>query len=158
MTRNARIVWLAAAAVLCPMAVMAQGAEPPFRPYIVETDDLAIRESVPVRHIFGAKFTADLSVGQVKALRRQGLDVQAVQLFEPTKLAKCDQWPSCKNGGGGGTDATRTVFPDDQTPWGTEVAYNDPTVLTTSGGTLVWVAVLDTGVHREHLDLTNRAQ
>ena len=164
MIRGARIVLLAAVVALCPLAVMAQRAEPPFRPYIVETDDLAVRESVPVRHIFRGKFTADLNVGQVRALRQQGLKVNPVQLFEPTKPpGKCDPWPECKNGDGGGTgdggtDATRTVFPDDQTPWGIEVVYNDPVVLATSGGALVWVAVLDTGVHKEHLDLKNRVE
>ena len=85
-----------------------------------------------------------------------------MQLFEPTKPpGGCTPWPECKNGDGGGdggTDPARTAFPDDQTPWGIEVVYDDPGVLTTSGGGNVWVAVLDTGVFKEHLDLKNRVE
>jgi len=56
------------------------------------------------------------------------------------------------NGGDGETRAG----PSDQTPWGIEKVYNDKTITSTSGGLGIDVAVLDTGVYKEHLDLAAR--
>ncbi len=130
------------------------------RPFIVHSDDSALMASLPMRHVFAGRFTADLTLGQAHALGLQGLRVEPVKLFHPTKPpGSCDPWPECKNGGGdgGGTaDPTRTIFPDDQTPWGIETVYNDATIAATSGGAGVNVAVLDTGVYKDHLDLNRR--
>lgn len=50
----------------------------------------------------------------------------------------------------GGTAGT---LPSDRTPWGIQAIYNDPLIASTSGGSGVVVAVLDTGVYRTHPDL-----
>ncbi|WP_442599387.1 S8 family peptidase [Neobacillus sp. D3-1R] len=48
--------------------------------------------------------------------------------------------------------------PSDQTPWGIEAIYNNPTIQTTSGGAGVKVAVLDTGINLNHKDLTGSTE
>jgi subtilisin len=48
--------------------------------------------------------------------------------------------------------------PSNQTPWGIEAIYNDPSIQKTSGGSGVKVAVLDTGVNINHKDLTGSAE
>jgi subtilisin len=54
--------------------------------------------------------------------------------------------------------ATRDVTPSDQTPWGIEAIYNDETISSTTGGKGIRVAVLDTGVFIDHLDLSGNAE
>ncbi|WP_223591848.1 S8 family peptidase [Neobacillus bataviensis] len=53
----------------------------------------------------------------------------------------------------GGTVATA---PSDQTPWGIQAIYNDSGIQATSGGDGIIVAVLDTGVKKDHKDLLNQ--
>lgn len=55
-------------------------------------------------------------------------------------------------------DVTKSALPSDQTPWGIEAIYNDPAMLKTSGGNGIKVAVLDTGVYTNHLDLSGSAE
>ncbi|WP_246943959.1 S8 family peptidase [Bacillus pinisoli] len=57
----------------------------------------------------------------------------------------------------GTATGTRTVVPNDQTPWGIEAIYENPTIQTTTGGSGVKVAVLDTGTIN-HVDLTNNLE
>ena len=112
-------------------------------------------------HEFDNGFTADLSPGQVKAVEVLGailgLSVEPVQLYQVTAPpSACSPWPECKNGGGDG--GTRTYYPTDQTPWGIEMVYNNPAIGPTSGGLGIDVAVLDTGVYKDHLDLFRRVK
>ena len=57
-----------------------------------------------------------------------------------------------------GSEATRTVAPSDQTPWGIEAIYKDASITRTSGGNGIRVAVLDTGVKIDHPDLAGSAE
>ncbi|HYK74663.1 MAG TPA: S8 family serine peptidase, partial [Pseudoneobacillus sp.] len=50
------------------------------------------------------------------------------------------------------------VGPSDQTPWGIQAIYNDPAIQKTSGGNGIVVAVLDTGVNKDHVDLVGATQ
>ncbi len=53
---------------------------------------------------------------------------------------------------------SRSATPSDQTPYGIEQIYNDSTISSTSGGDGIDVAILDTGVYKDHPDLTNRVE
>lgn len=113
-------------------------------------------------HQFENGFSADLAPGQVKALEVLGslfgVTVEPVELYHVSgPPGKCSPWPSCKDdGGGGGGDVSRPAVPSDQTPWGIEKIYNNSAIVSTSGGAGVDVAVLDTGVNKNHLDLSRR--
>lgn len=48
--------------------------------------------------------------------------------------------------------------PSDRTPWGMEAIYNDSSIQSTSGGSGIKVAVLDTGVNINHTDLAGSAE
>ncbi|MER2261172.1 MAG: S8 family serine peptidase [Psychrobacillus sp.] len=45
-----------------------------------------------------------------------------------------------------------------QTPWGIKAIYNNSSLTSTSGGNGINIAVLDTGVNRNHTDLVNRVE
>ncbi|MHC0037659.1 S8 family peptidase [Pseudoneobacillus sp. C159] len=48
--------------------------------------------------------------------------------------------------------------PSDQTPWGIQAIYNDAAIAKTSGGSGIKVAVLDTGVFTNHIDLAGSGE
>jgi subtilisin len=56
-----------------------------------------------------------------------------------------------------GIEAMATI-PSDQTPWGIQAIYNDAAITKTSGGNGIKVAVLDTGVFTNHIDLAGSAE
>ncbi|MBG9586136.1 S8 family peptidase [Cytobacillus firmus] len=49
-------------------------------------------------------------------------------------------------------------YPSDQTPWGIASIYNNSSITSTSGGSGIKVAVLDTGVYTGHIDLEGSAE
>ncbi len=110
--------------------------------YHVKSRSGALRTWLGVNHEFPSGFTTDLSEGQLRALDAMGVEVEAVPLWHIEAPR------------GGAT--SRTATPSDQTPWGIEKVYNNSTVASTSGGAGVDVAVLDTGVNKNHLDLRRR--
>ncbi|MFZ3589537.1 S8 family peptidase [Bacillus sp. DJP31] len=90
-------------------------------------------------------FTTDVTEKQLEALKKN--KKLSVELVEQVSLdAKPDN------------TASRTSVPNDQTPWGIEAMYEDANILTTSGGSGIKVAVLDTGVHKTHVDLTSNIE
>ncbi len=159
--RRVFIAMLAAVSValLVSTPIIAEGGGSDRAPYIIFSDEPTLKGAFGVRHNFPGMFTTNLSPGEVRMLSRFGFKTERVKMYHISKPpGACDDWPKCKNGGGddgGGGDA-RLYFPDDQTPWGIETIYDDTGIASTSGGSGINVAVLDTGVYKDHLDLTSR--
>ena len=167
--RISGIAAVAAMALLLVMLLAAPLSAETGGRYFISGDDAGVaRALVGVRHNFDNGFTQDLTDGQLRAIEmlsaRLDITVAPVALYELAKPpGGCEPWPECKNGDGGGddggtTDPARPATPSDQTPWGIEMIYNDASVAVTSGGAGVDVAVLDTGVNADHLDLVQRVE
>jgi subtilisin len=157
------LVLLGVALFIMPgMLTVASGSDEPTR-VLVKTDDPALeavlKNTLDVRYDFGdLGFTTDLTSKQVRDLQRQGVEVEEVPVYSIMKPpGGCEPWPECKNNGNGNGEA-REFFPNDQTPWGIEMMYDDASLVSTSGGAGVDVAVLDTGANTDHLDLKARVE
>lgn len=140
------VSYLSIISLIGAMAPLA-GAEGQGR-YFVKSSDHALREKHGVQHEFAHGFTADLTESEAVALSASGVELEPVELLR--LLDHRDGHTSGKPGSGA------RVVPSDQTPWGIEKVYNDAALTATSGGAGVEVAVLDTGVNKNHLDLKRR--
>lgn len=115
--------------------------------YFVKTTNPFWQRSFGVRHLFDDGFTADLSGIQAALARLFGVEVEPVLQLHVSPDGNIETR--------GGTQKSRPL-PSDQTPWGVQLIYNDSAISQTSGGLGVNVAVLDTGVLKNHSDLKNR--
>lgn len=108
-----------------------------------------VKENVSVRWDFGNKgFTSTVNSQQYQALlKNKNLTIERVP---EVKLAPSVE-TTVKPGGSKGS------VPSDQTPWGIEAIYRDLDIATTSGGSGIKVAVLDTGVIN-HADLARNIE
>ncbi|WP_026585010.1 S8 family peptidase [Bacillus sp. J33] len=104
-----------------------------------------------VRWDFGQKgFTTTVNAKQYQALlKNKNLEIDRV---DQVSLSPVSKEAAAKPG----TEAA--AVPSDRTPWGIEAIYNDSTVQSTSGGSGIKVAVLDTGVFTSHNDLAGQAE
>lgn len=114
--------------------------------YFVPSTRTFWRNAMGARHVFEDGFTTDLSDFQLRIARFAGLrpvlvkkfnilaDVQAVESVSPTPQ----------------------TAPTEGVPWGVRAMLNDEKLTQTSGGEGVTVAILDTGIDREHPDLNSR--
>ncbi len=160
--------------------ISAQNVDTTPESYYIHSDSLMLKGLIDVKHDFGNVFSADLSKGQLKAIQIMGIKTEPVGIF--TIIAEGDPCRNDKDCGEGeycdkseavrgmgecalieddgeeepDPEPTRECYPSDQTPWGIERIYNDNTIESTLGGAGINVAVLDTGVMQEHLDLKNR--
>ncbi len=129
--------------------------------YLINTHDQGLKNVFGVRHNFDVGFTTFLNEHQVAALERAGLGIEKVPAYDITKPSgSCEPWPECKKSSGddGGSDTTRTSPPSTQIPWGIDKIYKDTLVVASaipSSNSGINVAVLDTGVNKNHLDLKN---
>src|SRR5690606_38179157 len=57
-----------------------------------------------------------------------------------------------------GTVTPTAEYPSQQVPWGIKAIYNNSSLSTTTGGAGINIAVLDTGVNVNHLDLVNTVE
>ena len=116
--------------------------------YLVKSHNPVLKNFLETRHSFDSGFTAKLNEHQIAGLQKARIDVEAIPLYQITKPpGSCTPWPDCKNGGGEDPDTSRQVFPQNQIPYGVAMMNGG------SGGAGVTVAVLDTGVFKDHLDL-----
>jgi subtilisin len=82
-------------------------------------------------------------------LNNKNLQVEKVPVMTIDSRVDADGKPD--------SEAMATV-PSDQTPWGIQAIYNDAAIAKTSGGNGIKVAVLDTGVFTNHIDLAGSAE
>jgi subtilisin len=113
-------------------------------------------EKVKAKQTYGSRwdfgndgFTTTVNESQYNALlKNKNLTIQMV---EEVSLDRAEV--KAKPG-----DVTTQALPIDPTPWGIQAIYNDSSVQQTSGGSGINVAVLDTGVYTNHIDLAGSAE
>ncbi|MEK7516900.1 MAG: S8 family serine peptidase [Patescibacteria group bacterium] len=141
-----------AAAVLAAALVvgwgMPVGADQNGTRYLVRSSDAALEGRFGALHRFEQGFTTNLRSDEVAELAASGVEVEPVLLYH---LATPPEWAEARARSG-----SVRLTPSDRTPWGIEKMYNNPALAATSGGTGVDVAVLDTGVNKNHPDLSRR--
>ncbi len=98
--------------------------------YLVKSNDESLKSGKDVRHDFDNGFTADLTNTEANELRSRGIEVEAVPLRHITAKPGSS---SCN--------------PAEEFPWGVRMVNGG------SGGDGAVVAVLDTGVKKDHPDL-----
>ena len=123
-----------------------------------------VKSTFAVQHEFEDGFTVAVSAKGLAALEKiPGIDLKPVPLYHVLEKPGCEcdndgicepeigEHPSCcadcKGGGEEPTPPERACYPSEERPWGI-VKVNGG-----SGGAGVKVAVLDTGVYKDHLDL-----
>lgn len=125
----------------------AVGAEGQAR-YLVRSNDAGLKARHGVAHEFVNGFTTDLTDTEAAELNRSGVQIEPVTLLRLLEAKEAR--------GNGKPSSNVRLVPADQTPWGIEKVYNDSAIAVTSGGAGVDVAVLDSGVNKNHRDLSRR--
>jgi len=151
-------------AILSVTLVSATPTNPGIIRVFVHSDNPIIRGLLDVQHEFPNGFSAKVSEAQLGLLNVLGIETEQVQLYHVTGRPTCNdngvcepelgENPSCGDCKPSEEEppANRTCYPDNQMPWGI-LRVNGG-----SGGADIDVAILDTGVYREHLDLTRRIE
>ena len=144
--------------------------------YLVKSNNGMLKMMYGVQHNFDKGFTTELTKGQSKVLEKLGVEVEKVELYQITGKPVCGDGicqgnepktcpedcgnpePFCGDGICNGEETSencpadcsfpeRSCYPDNEIPWGIVKINGGP------GGANIKVAVLDTGVYKEHLDL-----
>lgn len=133
--------------------------------YFIASQNAFVKALFGVQHEFKGGFTADLTSGEVWTLGKIfKAEVTPVPLYKVT-------------GSGVGSASVmsdvaaeavnliqeketvkkiRNFIPKTTVPWGIKKIYGDEKLKSTTGGKDVMVAILDTGVNTEHIDLVDR--
>lgn len=120
--------------------------------YLINSNSAVWKKYFGVRHSFESGFSADLSDFQLRMAKIFGLKVEPVVKFYILSASQLIAQTTVKQ-----DDAVVRPTPTEKIPWGIKAMHNnDETLAETSGGEGVKVAVLDTGVFKDHLDLKNR--
>ena len=114
-----------------------------------------VKEQYGKRWDFGNQgFTAEVNGKQYQALLKNK-NIEVSQVGQHSIDARVE---GNGNGKGKGDYTAQASYPSDQTPWGIQAIYNDNYIQSTSGGNGIKVAVLDTGINRNHIDLTDNVE
>lgn len=147
--------------------------------YFVKSTSGWWKKSFGVRHNFDNGFTADLTDFQLRVAKIFAVEVepvkklnilpdlsQALPILSATKSQLQNRGssisePNSLNLGEIGTITSgkaqaQIIKPTEQVPWGVKAVYNDFLLSKSSGGSGVNVAILDTGVFKNHPDLKSR--
>jgi subtilisin len=102
---------------------------------------------------FGSEgFTTEVNAKQYQALLKNK-NLKITNVDEVTVAARVEA-----KGKGKDDYTIQASYPSDQTPWGIQAIYNDNNIQYTTGGDGIKVAVLDTGINRNHIDLTDNVE
>lgn len=132
--------------------------------YYVHSENPVLMALFGVSHRFAGVFSTELSPAQLGLVKKLGVKIEPVQIYRIVAKPFCNnngvcepelgENPSCWDCKNGGEEPSlspspeeRSCYPASQEPWGIT------TVNGGSGGVGVTVAVLDTGVDQDHLDL-----
>ncbi|MBR9683126.1 S8 family peptidase [Candidatus Woesearchaeota archaeon] len=150
-------VFLAVCLLVVSGIALAQGTE---ARYLVKSDSGLLKAMLGVQHNFDNGFTAELTSGQLRALERLGVELEEVPLYHTLVKPVCgdnicqgNEPKSCPTDCSGIPDPDpepepgRSCVPSSQMPYGVMMVNGG------SGGAGINVAILDTGVKVDHLDL-----
>jgi subtilisin len=132
-------------ALSIPLPALAAAAPSTTRYYTPNTRSFW-RNAMGARHVFDEGFTADLSDLQLRIAKFAGLKPIIVKKFNILSDVKAVESVS----------PTPQTAPSSSVPWGVRAMLGNDTIASTSGGLGVTVALLDTGIDREHPDLQSR--
>ncbi len=134
--------------------------------YLISTKSYFIKSLFGVQHEFDYGFTADLTTGEVWTLEKIfKVNVSPVPLYKINGVGVVETVSANVVGVVSETVASlqkdtqkikdRNILPANPISWGVVSVYGDDSIISTSGGKNVNVAVLDTGVNAAHSDLVD---
>jgi subtilisin len=115
-----------------------------------QAEKTKVKDEYGVRVDFGEEgFSTTVNSKQYEALlKNKNLQIEKVQEVSLDSRVEAQSESGAMAAG----------YPSDQTPWGIQAIYNDSSIQATSGGNGIKVAVLDTGVYTNHIDLSGSAE
>lgn len=158
-------IFLCLSALLLVLATRAEAAEPATLTgegrYFVSSESAIIQKLFGARHVFAGGFTADLTRGELWTLEKifklsvrdiPAYNIAAAEDTTSGDLALFHTSPTEPKE----PLVIRRSAPFEPVSWGVKLLYGETAIPPTSGGSGVKVALLDTGVQKDHPDLERR--
>jgi subtilisin len=131
----------------------AEAAQESFRVFIQgpNSEKVSLKKNHKARWDFGSEgFTTTVTDKQYQALsKNKNIKIERIQEVQLDTVTRTDAKEKA---------ISAAALPSDRTPWGIQAIYNDSAVASTTGGSGIKVAVLDTGVYTSHIDLSGQAE